>query len=81
MKNSRFKLRASRGTYFQLGDYSAVSDVPDVQFARWLTLEHGVAVIPVSVFYVAAPDTHLIRFCFAKETSTLKMAAERLASL
>ena len=57
--------------YFQLADYSAISDAPDIEFARWLTVEHGVAVIPVSVFCSAALDAHLVRFCFAKEVGTL----------
>ena len=69
------------GTYFQLADYSAISTLPDVEFARWLTIEHGVATIPVSVFYQQPPDARLVRFCFAKENATLDAAAERLRRL
>jgi methionine aminotransferase len=69
------------GTYFQLADYGAVSDLSDVEFARWLTVEHGVAVIPISVFYEQPPDTRLVRFCFAKPNATLDAAAARLREL
>lgn len=81
MKSSRLQLIPSKGTYFQLADYSAVSALEDTAFARWLTTEHGVAVIPVSVFYEDPPRDRYIRFCFAKEEATLAEAAERLACL
>ena len=81
MEPSRFRLTPSAGTYFQLADYSAVSDLPDAEMARWLTSEHKVAVIPVSAFYEDPPEMRFIRFCFAKESGTLKQAAERLSSL
>jgi methionine aminotransferase len=55
--------------------------LPDVEFARWLTIEHGVATIPVSVFYREPPQMRLVRFCFAKENATLDAAAERLRRL
>ena len=71
----------SAGTYFQLADYSAVSDLPDVEFARWLTREVGVAAIPVSVFSVNALPARLVRFCFAKHETTLDAAGERLRRL
>ena len=71
----------SAGTYFQLADYSAVSDQPDVEFARWLTREIGVAAIPVSVFSANAPPARLVRFCFAKHETTLDAAGERLRRL
>ena len=81
MECSRFRLTPSAGTYFQLADYSDVSDLPDAEMARWLTKEHGVAVIPVSAFYEDPPETRFIRFCFAKESATLTEAAERLSNL
>ena len=77
-----FNLLPSHGTYFQLADYSAIRpDLDDVAFARWLTLEHGVASIPVSVFYSQAPAQKIVRFCFAKEDATLQAALARLGSL
>jgi methionine aminotransferase len=75
---SAFELLPCKGTYFQLADYSALSDLTDVDFARWLTAEHGVAAIPVSVFYEDPPPQRLVRFCFAKQDTTLEAAAERL---
>ena len=81
MEHSQFRLTPSSGTYFQLADYSAISDAADVDVARWLTTDFGVAVIPVSVFYDEPPNMRYIRFCFAKEPQTLTEAARRLAAL
>jgi methionine aminotransferase len=82
LAHTKFRLRRSPGTYFQLADYGEISAQGDIEFARRLTIEHGVAVIPVSVFYRdAPPDLRLVRFCFAKENATLDAAAERLARL
>lgn len=74
-----FELLPCRGTYFQLARYDRISDLPDREFAEWMTREVGVAVIPVSVFYADGRDDRVVRFCFAKQESTLKAAAERLA--
>ncbi len=81
MERSAFRLTRSAGTYFQLADYSAISDAADVDVAHWLTTAHGVAVIPVSVFYEDTPNMRYVRFCFAKESETLAEAANRLAEL
>ncbi len=81
LASTKFLARRAAGTYFQLADYSEISTLPDVEFARWLTKEHGVAVIPVSVFYERPPDVRLVRFCFAKENATLDAAAQRLRAL
>jgi len=82
LRETRFEALPAPGTYFQLADYSRISDTPDVEFARWLTVEHGVATIPVSVFYRDPPeDSRLVRFCFAKERATLDAAAARLRAL
>ncbi|MBX9403430.1 pyridoxal phosphate-dependent aminotransferase [Lysobacter sp. BMK333-48F3] len=70
------------GGYFQLVDYSQVSDLDDVAFCRWLTIEKGVAAIPLSPFYESAPaGQRLARLCFAKNPATLDAAIERLARL
>ena len=79
--DSRFELTPSSGTYFQLVDYSRISAEPDTEFARRLTIETGVAAIPVSVFCESPPDQHLLRFCFAKDNATLEAAAEKLCAL
>ncbi|MEO6361740.1 MAG: methionine aminotransferase, partial [Caldimonas sp.] len=62
-------------------DYSAASDLGDIDFCRWLTSEVGVAAIPLSPFYVDGFDQRIARFCFAKKDETLALAAERLARL
>jgi methionine aminotransferase len=81
LEPTKFSLKPSSGTYFQLADYSAISDEPDVDFAARLTREHKVATIPVSVFYKNAPDQRVVRFCFAKDNETLREAAKRLQKL
>jgi len=81
LADTKFRPRPAPGTYFQLADYSEISALPDVEFARWLTIEHGVATIPISVFYNEPPKMRLVRFCFAKENATLDAAAERLRRL
>ena len=70
------------GGYFQLVDYSAVSDLPDLEFTRWLTVEKGVTAIPLSPFYESPPaGQRLARLCFAKNDATLDAALERLRLL
>lgn len=81
MKDSRFSLLPSEGTYFQLADYSAISDLNDVHFCEYLTQEIGVAAIPVSVFRQDKLDRKHIRFCFAKKNTTLIAAAEKLCKI
>ena len=81
MEDSRFKPVSSKGTYFQLMDYSAISDMHDVEFAAWLTKEIGVAAIPMSVFYQDKQDNKVLRFCFAKNEDTLAAAAKKLCEL
>lgn len=83
LHSSRFSLKRTPGTYFQLVDYSAIRpDLNDVDMALWLTREHGVASIPVSVFYqTPVPQQRLIRLCFAKREETLQQAAEKLCAI
>lgn len=75
-----FRLLACHGTYFQLADYSALrDDLDDTEFARWLTVERGVACIPISAFYRNPPSgQRLVRFCFAKREETLRESIHRL---
>lgn len=81
LSGTRFKLLPCEGTYFQCVDYSAISDLPEADFATWLTTEIGVAAIPVSAFYHAPHESGVVRFCFAKRQETLAAALERLARL
>jgi methionine aminotransferase len=62
-------------------DYTAITDEPDTAFARRMTVEHGVAAIPPSVFYHQLDDHRVLRFCFAKNDATLKEAAEKLCRI
>ena len=78
MHGSRFELLPCRGTYFQLARYDGVSDLPDLEFAKWLTRNVGVAVIPVSAFFQNGHDDRVVRFCFAKQESTLAAAGDKL---
>ncbi len=81
MAGSKFKFTPAAGSYFQVMDYSALSDLPDTEFVVWLLERAGVAAIPLSVFYEQAPDMRLVRFCFAKKEATLEEAAKRLCAI
>lgn len=81
LEKTRLTLLPSKGTYFQCADYSAISDLPEAEFAKWLTTEIGVAAIPVSAFYNQPKESGIVRFCFAKKDETLKLALDRLASI
>ena len=80
---ARTRLRAlqTQGSYFQCVDYSAVSDLPEEAFCRWLTQEVGVAAIPLSAFYRGGFEQRIVRFCFAKKDETLGLAMQRLARI
>src|SRR5690606_37920223 len=78
LAGSRFELLDVPGGYFQLADYSAISNLDDVAFCEWLVAEHKVAAVPLSPFYERAPDARLVRLCFAKNDGTLLDAATRL---
>ena len=81
LAGTRFRLLPCEGTYFQLADYTAMSDLPEAEFAKWLTAEIGVAAIPLSAFSERPVERGVVRFCFAKKDETLKLALERLARL
>ncbi|WOH39553.1 methionine aminotransferase [Thalassotalea fonticola] len=87
LKYSRFTILPSKGTYFLLLDYSAISELNDREFCHWLTKEVGVAAIPLSPFYQAEQrlnyhqNNKVIRLCFAKNDDTLFQAAEILCQL
>src|SRR5690606_27731382 len=82
LRTTRLRPLPVPGGYFQLVDYSAVSDLDDLAFCRWLTTEHGVASIPLSPFYeTPPPGQRLARLCFAKSEATLDAAITRLQRL
>ena len=78
INNTKFTQSPSAGTYFQLVDYSAISDLTDTEFCNAIT-KLGVAAIPLSPFYENPPEHRLARFCFAKNDETLQRALELLA--
>lgn len=81
VKDSRFKTIDCTGTYFQLLSYDGISELDDRAMAEELTKKHGLASIPISVFYKDAQDDKLLRFCFAKSDETLEKAAEILCKI
>lgn len=81
IKSSRFKPLKSSGTYFQLLDYSEISELNDFDFSIGLINNSGVAVIPLSPFYSKPTTDKLIRICFAKKDEVLSEASERLNRL
>jgi methionine aminotransferase len=81
VNTSRFKILPSHGTYFQLLDYSTISEEPELEFGSRLIREFGIAGVPVSSFYNNSKDNKVIRFCFAKEDATLIQAAKILCSI
>ena len=81
IKGSRFKWIPTKATYFQVLDYSAITDEKDVSYAKRLTKEKGIAAIPMSVFNEGDLDEKVLRFCFAKKDETLLKAAKILNSI
>ncbi|MGC3947399.1 MAG: methionine aminotransferase [Chryseolinea sp.] len=81
IKGSSFEPIQSRGSYFQLVSYRAISHEPDVAMAERLTKEFKVASIPISVFYKDCTDQKILRFCFAKKEETLAKAGRILRAI
>jgi len=81
LEGSRFKIRPSSGTYFQLLDYSEITTESDIVFAQRLTKDLGIATIPTSVFNNEKQDFKQLRVCFAKTEETLQKAADLLKSV
>jgi methionine aminotransferase len=81
MQGSRFTGKLAAGSYFQVFDYSQISDLDDMAFCEYLTKEVGVAAIPISVFCKQPPEMKLVRFCFAKGNDTLIAACQKLVQL
>jgi methionine transaminase len=81
IRGSKFNVIPSYGTYFQLLEYSRITDESEIDFAIRMTKEYKLASIPVSVFYHKNTDNKVLRFCFAKKEETLKKAAEILCKI
>jgi methionine aminotransferase len=81
LARTRFTLLPADGTYFQCVKYEGISNLGESEFAQWLTREIKVAAIPVSAFYSQGKESGIVRFCFAKQEETLRLALERLAKI
>lgn len=81
LQGSKFKITPAKGTYFQLLDFSDITNEKDTEFAKRLTIDHKIASIPVSVFYKNESHDSVLRFCFAKQDDTLLKAAEILQTI
>jgi methionine aminotransferase len=81
MKQTKFDMLNSSGSYFICAKYNRISDETEKEFAVRITKEFGVATIPVSAFYKAGTDNKVIRFCFSKKNETLETAVERLVKI
>ena len=81
LATTKFKLLPCKGAYFQCVNYSHISNEKDIDFAQKLITDFGVATIPISAFYTKNVDHKVLRFCFAKENSTLEKAVEKLKKL
>jgi methionine aminotransferase len=81
LSTTKFKLLPCKGSYFQCVSYADISDEKDTEMAKRLVKDFGVASIPVSAFYTKNTDDKILRFCFAKEQSTLEQAVERLMKI
>ncbi|WP_353164459.1 methionine aminotransferase [Empedobacter brevis] len=78
LKSTNFDVLPCEGTYFISANYAKISNLPDTEFAKQLTEQHKVAIIPISAFYHNKKDDHVIRFCFAKKDETLLNALDNL---
>jgi aspartate/methionine/tyrosine aminotransferase len=77
-----FKFAMPEGAYYIFADFSGISDKGDVEFARWMIEEVGVATVPGSSFYDKKKDgKDFVRFAFCKKFETMKRAATRLSEL
>lgn len=81
LQQTRFQLLPAEGTYFQCVKYEGISSMREIDFAKWLTKEIGVAAIPISAFYRDGKESGIVRFCFAKQDATLDLALERLKKI
>lgn len=81
LAQSRFELLPAQGSYFQVANFRQISELSDIDFCRELTIKHGVAAIPISVFNADGKDQGLIRFCYAKTAQSLQEATEKLCKI
>jgi aminotransferase len=82
LQTAGFQAVAPEGAYYILADYSAISDLPPPEFARWLTINGGIATVPGTSFFNRPEDgARLTRFAFCKTQEVLEAAARKLSAL
>jgi aspartate/methionine/tyrosine aminotransferase len=82
LESTGFRCSIPRGAYYVMADFSALSKLDDVSFARHLIETVGIAAVPGSSFFANSLDgIRWIRFCFPKKYDTLKEAQARLQKL
>lgn len=81
LKGSKFEIVPTSSTYYQILDYSKISDESNIDFAIRLIVDYGVATVPFSAFQHEKTKSQLIRICFAKPDEVLKEAAKKLKSV
>ncbi len=81
MRDTKFGMLKSHGSYFITATYDRISNEGDKEFAIRITKEAGVATIPVSAFYKEGTDNKVVRFCFSKKEETLEEAVRRLRKI
>ena len=81
LKDSKWKVLDCEGTYFIMLDYSAITDMPSMDFVKKLVIGHGIATIPCSPFYTNGYDPKIVRICFAKKEETLQKAISILCNI
>lgn len=81
LRASRFEFTPSEGTYFQLVDYTKITQERDEDLSKRLIIDHKLASIAISSFNVDHRDDKVLRFCFAKTQETLERATDILCTL
>ena len=81
IRQTKFDLLPSYGSYFICAKYNRISEEGDLEFAKRITREYGVTMIPVSAFYQSVKDDKVVRFCFSKKEETLETAVGRLMKI
>ncbi|GAB2872189.1 pyridoxal phosphate-dependent aminotransferase [Paraburkholderia jirisanensis] len=81
LRESRFELLPSEGSFFMLARFRGFSEESDSDFVLRLIRDAQVATIPLSAFYTDATDLGVIRLSFSKDDATLLEGARRLCAI
>jgi aminotransferase len=81
LERHQFTCYKPYGAYYIMTDIGGFGFADDVEFARYLVKDVGVAAVPGSSFYKTAAGRTKLRFCFCKKDETLQEADRRMAKL